>query len=78
MPTKRGLQNVVNKTLLTKCGKRKLWEAALCCEGLVSFSETALCGGSLVLQRPFVFLRTALRCVSLVLQRIKDPMSSTN
>ena len=44
-------QNVANKTLLTKRGQRKLWKAALCYEDLVSFSETALCCGSLLLQR---------------------------
>jgi len=42
---------VANKTLFTKRVKRNLLEAPLCCENLISFSETALCRGSLVLQR---------------------------
>jgi len=48
----------------------------------MSFLETTLCCGSLVLQRSkdlFVFLRNSLMLwVSLLLQRRKDLMSSTN
>jgi len=40
-----------NKSWPTKRGKRRLWESALCCLDLMSFSETALCWGSFVLQR---------------------------